>query len=400
MRCTARASLAIEHHFVADRSVTHVAQSDEDETFVPHIGWLRHETGDDVGRYLREGWFEFAEQALWWLLLRPGDRVIDCGAHVGLFTLIASQAVGEYGRVIALEPNPVTAALLRRNIEAIDARNVEIVEAAASTRTGTIILNAGAGESSAYSSSVVSVAGASEIKVRAMALDDLIEQRDLAPIMLLKLDVEGAEVDAWRSLSRAIKARQIGLAMVEFTEANQRAAGLTSVDVARELKECGYPLHRFNPTTLLLEPAAVEGPIEYENLYASCDVAVINGRLREAAPQRRRIANEILSRGAAAFALLKRACDCEHFQQRVGELQRRLNELVSRDNRLELELADTRERLHTYAAYIDRVVNSRTGRLARSLHLANMPGWIDMVNRDLSAHEQSQSQRQARTGAC
>ena len=43
-------------------------------------GW-RIERGDDVGRYLREGWFEFAEQALWWLYLRPGDSVIDWGAR-------------------------------------------------------------------------------------------------------------------------------------------------------------------------------------------------------------------------------------------------------------------------------------------------------------------------------
>ena len=125
-----------------------------DETHVPHIGWLAHEREDDVGRYLREGWFEFAEQAFWWLYLRPGDSVIDCGAHVGLFSLLASQAVGEYGRVIALEPNPATAELLRKNVDALGVRNVEVVEAAAASKPGSLTLHAGAGKRSAYSSSV------------------------------------------------------------------------------------------------------------------------------------------------------------------------------------------------------------------------------------------------------
>ncbi|HVP73931.1 MAG TPA: FkbM family methyltransferase [Phycisphaerales bacterium] len=361
--------------------------SSPDETHVPHVGWLAHEGGDDVGRYVREGWFEFAEQAFWWLYLRPGDSVIDCGAHVGLFTLLASQAVGEYGRVIALEPNPATAALLRKNADAIGARNIEVIEAAAASRPGSLTLHAGAGKTSAYSSSVAGVAGASDIKVKAVTIDDLVRDRHVESIAMLKLDVEGAELDAWKGCSQTVKANRIALAMVEFTEANQRAAGASSDALVEAWSSSGFQFHRFNAQARQIEPADVLEPIEYENLFALRDANPINRRLREASPQRQRIARDVLKRGEAAHALLKRGCDVEHYQQLLAELQQRLEESLKRGSDLAHQLSDTRERLHTYAAYIDRVLNSRTGRVARALHLANTPGWIDMLRKDLAGFE-------------
>lgn len=355
-----------------------------EETLVPDVGWLSHEAGDDVGRYLREGWFEFAEQAMWWLYLRPGDNVIDCGAHVGLFTLLASQAVGEYGRVLSMEPNPSTATLLRKNVDGISARNVAIVQAAGASKSGSITLHAGEGKNSAYSSSVADVADAASVEVRAVTIDEVIRERGVDSIAMLKIDVEGAELDAWRGCAESIKADRIALAMVEFTEANQRAAGLTTVDLIDAWDDDGYRFHRFNTQTLQLEPAEVGGPIEYENLFAARDVEPINRRLREASAQRQRIAREILSRGQAAHDLMKRGCDVEHYQRLLAELQQRLEDSLKRGSDLAHQLADTRERLHTYAAYIDRVLNSRTGRTARALRLANMPGWIEMLRNDLA----------------
>ncbi len=360
---------------------------DSEETLVHHVGWLTHERGDDVGRYLREGWFEFAEQAMWWLYLRPGDNVVDCGAHVGLFTLLASQAVGEYGRVISMEPNPATAALLRKNAEGISARNVSIVQAAGASTSGSITLHAGEGRNSAYSSSVADVADAASVDVRAVTIDEVLRERGIDSIAMLKLDVEGAELDAWRGCAESIKCNRIALAMVEFTEANQQAAGLTTVDLIDAWDDDGYRFHRFDTQTLQLEAAEVGGAIEYENLFAAKDIEPINRRLREASAQRQRMAREILSRGQAAHDLMKRGCDVEHYQQLLAELQQRLDESLKRGSDLAHQLADTRERLHTYAAYIDRVLNSRAGRTARALRLANLPGWIDMLRRDLASFE-------------
>src|SRR5215831_10836434 len=50
------------------------------------------------------GAYEPIETYLFWLLLRPGMVVIDGGANVGQYTLVAAGAVGERGEVHAFEP--------------------------------------------------------------------------------------------------------------------------------------------------------------------------------------------------------------------------------------------------------------------------------------------------------
>ncbi len=339
---------------------------------------------------MREGWFEFAEQAIWWLYLRPGDCVIDCGAHVGLFTLLAAHAVGEYGKVIAIEPNPVTAAILRKNVEAAGARNVEVIQAAAGAQRGSITLHAGSGSASAYSSSVASVASASDVAVDAIAIDDLIRERNIDSVAMLKIDVEGAELDAWKGCAASARDGRIALAMVEFTEANQHAAGLTSADLINAWNESGYVFHRFDADASVLKAAEVQGPIEYENLFAAKDAATINRRLRDVSVQRQRIAKDVLAHGIAAHDLLKKACDVDHYrglvvdlQRQVADLQARLKASLRERGEFEQQLIEVRHRAHTYAAYIERVLNSKPGRIARALHMANMPDWIDMMKKDL-----------------
>lgn len=48
---------------------------------------------------------------------RPGDIVLDIGAHFGYFTLLFSELVGPTGRVVAFEPTPSTFGLLKGNID-------------------------------------------------------------------------------------------------------------------------------------------------------------------------------------------------------------------------------------------------------------------------------------------
>ena len=67
------------------------ALSRSEEVYVPHLGWLMHAPGEEVARSLNEGWFEYREQAFCWLYLQEGASVIDCGAHVGLFSTLAGK---------------------------------------------------------------------------------------------------------------------------------------------------------------------------------------------------------------------------------------------------------------------------------------------------------------------
>src|SRR5262245_5639961 len=62
------------------------------------------------------GRHELAEMAFMQRYLRPGDRVLDVGAHVGFYSLLAAKLVGLTGHIDAIEGDPKSAARLAENL--------------------------------------------------------------------------------------------------------------------------------------------------------------------------------------------------------------------------------------------------------------------------------------------
>jgi FkbM family methyltransferase len=123
--------------------------------------------------------------------LTSGDTVVDAGANIGIFTVLASTLVGDSGRVLAIEPDPENLANLKRNIESNNLHNVEIVNRALYKKSGEKV--------KFFQSGVMSKVITSEVKnysayidVETITLDDLISQTRLRP-SVLKMDIEGSE---------------------------------------------------------------------------------------------------------------------------------------------------------------------------------------------------------------
>ncbi|MFW6078443.1 MAG: FkbM family methyltransferase [Gemmatimonadota bacterium] len=121
----------------------------------------------------------------------PGGTVLDIGAHVGYYTLLASDLVGDTGTVWAFEPNPRNARFLRRHVEINRCGNVRIVEAAVSDRGGAARFAAGSGSGTGR------LADAGALEVRTVRLDEYCARHGIAP-SVLKIDVEGGELAALR----------------------------------------------------------------------------------------------------------------------------------------------------------------------------------------------------------
>jgi len=123
--------------------------------------------------------------------------LIDCGANYGYWSVLVTSA--RFGRhhAVAIEAAPDTFGWLARNAEA-NGRRFEVLHRAVAERSGETVTIRGAKHEAR---SIVSTADMPAVgEVQTLALDDLLDRPDLrsVPYLVLKLDVEGMELDALR----------------------------------------------------------------------------------------------------------------------------------------------------------------------------------------------------------
>jgi FkbM family methyltransferase len=127
-------------------------------------------------------------------MLQPGDVFYDIGANVGFFTLIGARLVGAEGAVYAFEPVPEHAETLRQNIARNRMSNVLVSEQAVSSTGGIGHLELDTDPVGAHLAPMQ--ASANSIQVELVAIDDLVEAGSIQPPRLIKLDIEGEEIEA------------------------------------------------------------------------------------------------------------------------------------------------------------------------------------------------------------
>jgi len=164
--------------------------------------------------------------------VRPGDTVIDAGANVGCYAILFGRWVGQSGRVYAFEPDPRAFEGLTRHI-ALNGLDgiVTPIRAAISDRP-----RASAPFTLAVSSGVSRLAASKErdtIGVAATSIDDFCAQARISP-RVIKIDVEGAELDALRGARDTIAQVKDLRLFVEMHPSLWLASGITARDLQKE----------------------------------------------------------------------------------------------------------------------------------------------------------------------
>jgi FkbM family methyltransferase len=121
-----------------------------------------------------------------------GGVFVDVGANVGTYAMVLAHHVGPAGKVIAIEPHPVTFARLAFNRAASGAGQAILVAAAAGASDGELLIETD-GENLGASHVVTGTASANAVKVPSLRLQRILEQAGLATTDTLKIDVEGFE---------------------------------------------------------------------------------------------------------------------------------------------------------------------------------------------------------------
>ncbi|MBK9711206.1 MAG: FkbM family methyltransferase [Kouleothrix sp.] len=190
-------------------------------------------------------------------LLRPGMVVVDVGANIGYYTLLAATRVGPAGKVIAFEPGESSCDLLRMSLRANRLDNVQLHAYAVADAAGTV--GFGMDDSNGRISRDDPLR--SPYQVPAVALDSFL--KDEPRVDLIKMDIEGAEGRALRGMRDLVRRHRPTI----FSELSPRglevASGLTAPAYMDQLRGLGYDLH------LLRRGGAAEGPLTNEQLLSA-----------------------------------------------------------------------------------------------------------------------------------
>ena len=151
-------------------------------------------------------WYEIAHQQAYAptedFRPRPGWVVVDVGANIGAYSAWAAVGLDGSGALLAIEPNPVSFERLVATLERL-AVAASALQVACGDRDAEVSLHFEPGFT--VSSSVRPFATASRrMSVHMRTLDDIVRERDIRHIDILKIDVEGAEELVLRGAARIL----------------------------------------------------------------------------------------------------------------------------------------------------------------------------------------------------
>lgn len=208
---------------------------------------LRLDTGGAAVDFLLGTYEEPVQEAIS-TNLAAGSVFYDIGANIGFFSLLAARLVGAEGRVYAFEPVPQNAATIVRNasINGIDVIEVFAEAVGAQTgRTDLLLARHAGGASLALAGAPPDMVG--RIEVEMTTLDDAVAHRRIRPPSLVKIDVEGAELEVLSGMSSILERHRPRI-LCEIDAPDKPALDRKADEVTSFLEVAGYDFTVLSPS--------------------------------------------------------------------------------------------------------------------------------------------------------
>jgi len=211
------------------------------------------------------------ERAFFHQEIRPGMRVVEAGANLGVYTLLFSRLVGPTGKVFAFEPDPRLFAALQRNLERNDIRNVVAIPKALGSGPATLALKT-YGFNSGDNRLGADPAASDVTRVEVVALDDVLAGE---AVDFLKMDVQGWEFEVFRGMKRLWEANPQLRLFFEYWPYGLRQAGAAPADLLQFLQESKWRLETEDRVPFAPQDVSRwdNGSKKFTNLYATRDSA-------------------------------------------------------------------------------------------------------------------------------
>ena len=202
-------------------------------------------------------------------LIKPGMVVLDIGAHVGYYTLLAARQVGPEGKVYSFEPETDNHALLLRNIEQNGYENIVATKSAVSDSEGDLTLYISGldnGRHSIYQHDYPQQGG---VTVKTVTVDAFLQSQGWPEVGLIKVDVEGAEMQVLAGMAKLLKnASELNM-ILEFNPPLLTSAGTDPLKLIEELSRMGFKVSGIDERSGLRPLEGTEGEAFTRELVAN-----------------------------------------------------------------------------------------------------------------------------------
>lgn len=190
------------------------------------------------------GHFENDTLATFESFLKPGMTVLDIGANIGIYALIAASKVGCQGSVYSFEPGDWACARLKANVEANRYAQVKVSRQAVSDKTGKAMLSVCKDDAFNSLGCKPMQKVHKVIEIETTTIDDFVQANNLSKVDIIKVDTEGAEYRVFIGGAKTIREHS----PVIFFEYNPYACegfDYGPEESIKYLRTLGYKMYEF-----------------------------------------------------------------------------------------------------------------------------------------------------------
>lgn len=194
--------------------------------------------------------------------LKKGHTVLDIGANIGFYSMLAKSIVGSKGKVYSFEASKHNADLIKKSIRENSFENITVVNAAISNVVGTGLLYISPYYNSEhslfdyhYSSSK---SNNKRIPVRLETVDNFLKNNNHDQNAdLIKMDIEGSENDALDGMTQTINNNDNLVLVTEFWPRGLKNSGTEQKEFLEKLDSLEFRIHHIDEHQNKLYPVTI-----------------------------------------------------------------------------------------------------------------------------------------------
>jgi FkbM family methyltransferase len=179
--------------------------------------------------------------------IKRGDVVVDAGAFVGDFTYYAAKTVGPTGKVLVFEPDEGHCFKIEEGLRAAGLTNVIVIRKGLWREDAVLKFKHNADEPAESAFVPESDADENVTRLPVAALDSELARRGIQRVDFIKMDIEGAEIEAIHGMRTTLRDQFVHLAIASYHVIDGKQ---TCHEIERLLRTLGYEAETANPPHL------------------------------------------------------------------------------------------------------------------------------------------------------